>query len=464
MSGKRRALIIGLDTPEHQYVREMLRRKNISLVNADNDLPSTDELDWAQIIICELHGRKSETKLVELLKVQYEKIPVIFLLNKDAQNYNEIKSTKLHRKLAVNCSRKILSTHITDLLLLAETEAHVRKLQNEIAEYDELEKLVDFTDFELFISNTLQFFATHFLAENVFWLEQGDFEYFTHELYKTRQRNVMTGQEGDNRILRALKKSLHEDLSSYVKMFSLSKTSEHITAPLEAHSKNTHLVLIPIFDMASDFPTAHCLLIQPRAWSARTAEFLQSKMMKRISTFYHLAKTHNHTKQMNYIDDVTGLYNQRYMFLTLEKEIKRATRNSDPFSVLFIDIDHFKKVNDVNGHLVGSKILNELGKIFKSNIRSTDYGFRYGGDEYLLLLAGANSGVAKMVAERIRSQVEASEFVVDGAHVRVTVSIGIATFPEHGLTKEEVLRMADEAMYYGKSKSRNVVYVANEVL
>jgi diguanylate cyclase (GGDEF)-like protein len=173
------------------------------------------------------------------------------------------------------------------------------------------------------------------------------------------------------------------------------------------------------------------------------------------------AITYTEAKSLSYVDDLTDLYNQRYLKLVLEKEISRSHRGQDTFSVLFMDIDHFKQVNDTRGHLIGSQVLVEMSKILRQNIRTMDYGFRYGGDEFLLILVGTGSKDAITVAERIRRQVEKSIFKIDKVEVKVTLSIGIATYPEHATTKEEIIALADRAMYCGKNQSRNVVYVAS---
>lgn len=165
-------------------------------------------------------------------------------------------------------------------------------------------------------------------------------------------------------------------------------------------------------------------------------------------------------KELAFIDDVTQLYNQRYLQLVLDKEIRRAERASSPFSVLFIDIDHFKNVNDSSGHMIGSKLLCQVSEILKQNMRMIDYGFRYGGDEFILILVGTGSDAAVTVGERIRSQVASTPFLIDGRKMNLTLSIGVASFPEHAQTKEEIIRLADEAMYESKNKSRNLVSIA----
>ena len=136
-------------------------------------------------------------------------------------------------------------------------------------------------------------------------------------------------------------------------------------------------------------------------------------------------------------------------------------RYDTPFSVLFIDVDHFKRVNDSMGHVVGSGVLKQLGDVLTDQIRSSDYAFRYGGDEFIILLSHTEGIEAENVAERIRKQVEKQVFSVNKVDVQITISIGLAFYPEHAQSAEEIVRIADEAMYYGKNKSRNIVYKAS---
>lgn len=133
----------------------------------------------------------------------------------------------------------------------------------------------------------------------------------------------------------------------------------------------------------------------------------------------------------------------------------------ESISVLFIDVDHFKRVNDSLGHIVGSGVLKELGALLQGQIRTSDYAFRYGGDEFIVLLSHTAGQDAELVAERIRAKVEKSLFTVSEIEVKITVSIGLAFYPDHAQSADEIIRIADEAMYYGKHKSRNVVYKAS---
>ena len=167
-------------------------------------------------------------------------------------------------------------------------------------------------------------------------------------------------------------------------------------------------------------------------------------------------------KSLIYIDDVTKLYNIRYLNVVLDREIKRSERHPNTFSVLFMDIDYFKTVNDVHGHLVGSRVLHDVGVVLKSCVRDSDTVVRYGGDEFVVLLIDTDSEEAFIVAERMRKAVEKERLVHSlGLDIQLTISIGVATFPEHATTKQQLLVLADKAMYRGKESTRNVVYMAN---
>ncbi|OFZ79268.1 MAG: hypothetical protein A2603_14330 [Bdellovibrionales bacterium RIFOXYD1_FULL_55_31] len=162
-----------------------------------------------------------------------------------------------------------------------------------------------------------------------------------------------------------------------------------------------------------------------------------------------------------YVDDATGLYNTRYLNYILEREISQARTSKKPFAVLFIDCDHFKLINDNHGHLVGTKILNELGAQIRKLVRETDIGFRYGGDEFVAVLSPCDLNTAKVVAERIRSSIEQELFLSnEGLNLHITVSIGVALFPDHAGSKQAIIDAADHAMYSAKRATRNAVTIA----
>lgn len=166
-------------------------------------------------------------------------------------------------------------------------------------------------------------------------------------------------------------------------------------------------------------------------------------------------------QSLAFVDDLTGLYNVRAFNFFLDDYFAKAKRFGLYFSVLFIDIDYLKKVNDTYGHLTGSQILREMAKIIRYSCREKDRVFRYGGDEFAVILDNSNAKRAQIIAERIRSKIEDTVFEVKKhLKIKITVCIGIASFPEHASKKEDILQLADQAMYSGKYAHRNTVFLA----
>lgn len=164
-----------------------------------------------------------------------------------------------------------------------------------------------------------------------------------------------------------------------------------------------------------------------------------------------------------YSDDLTGLHNYRYLQIALEQEIRRAERYELEFSVVFIDLDLFKDVNDTYGHLVGSDLLKKVAAQLKTCIRDADLLFRYGGDEFTALLSETGSEGAAVVSERFRKAIEEITYLTaSGEACQITATVGYATFPLHAKTQLELIDLADKAMYQGKQE-RNVTRSADQV-
>jgi two-component system, cell cycle response regulator len=165
-------------------------------------------------------------------------------------------------------------------------------------------------------------------------------------------------------------------------------------------------------------------------------------------------------KHQTFVDDLTGLYNSRYLKFALTNSVIKCKEPGQSFSVLFIDIDHFKKINDAHGHIIGSEFLVAIGRTVRNAVRRIDPVFRYGGDEFVVILNGTGVRGAQEIAERIRKNIERRVYVVHGQRIQTTVSIGIATYPLHANEKDTLLKLADEAMYSAKKESRNSVHLA----
>jgi diguanylate cyclase (GGDEF)-like protein len=178
----------------------------------------------------------------------------------------------------------------------------------------------------------------------------------------------------------------------------------------------------------------------------------------------HNAERYVHAKERAFVDDVTEVYNVRFLLQATEHEIQRAKRYDKKLSVLFLDLDRFKLVNDRCGHLVGSQVLRQLSDVLASCIRQVDTLARYGGDEFTILLIDTSLEVGLTVAERIRATVAETRFEGDrGSPIHLEISIGVATYPEHSERRDALLDFADKAMYLAKSRGRNRVCSASEL-
>lgn len=179
--------------------------------------------------------------------------------------------------------------------------------------------------------------------------------------------------------------------------------------------------------------------------------------IKRFAHEWGWHKRLANAEEMLLIDELTGLYNMRYLDRAIDHELLRSQRFNVPFSLLFIDLDNFKKVNDVHGHLAGSELLKAVGSAIKDAVREVDSVIRYGGDEFVAMLIGANASMAMIVAERVRAFISSTTIKVDTSLVSVTASIGIASYPTHGTTRNSLLAAADSSMYSIKNNGKNAV-------
>lgn len=160
-------------------------------------------------------------------------------------------------------------------------------------------------------------------------------------------------------------------------------------------------------------------------------------------------------------DDLTRLYNSRYLNLVLRRETKRASRSGRPLSLLFLDLDGFKSINDTHGHLFGSRALVEAAAVIRQSARETDVVSRFGGDEFALVLPDTGGEGAYAVGERIRERIAAYSFLAgDGLNIHLTASLGVATLPDAANSVEELVQAADMAMYYVKEHGKNGIHVA----
>ncbi len=163
-------------------------------------------------------------------------------------------------------------------------------------------------------------------------------------------------------------------------------------------------------------------------------------------------------------DPLTGLYNRRYLSEILEREISRMERERTPLSIIAMDVDHFKGINDAFGHQAGDLYLIALAKLMERMTRPTDICCRYGGEEFLIVLPGTSLATARHRAEQIRSLCAEIVLHHEGKEIRTTMSLGLAAYPEHGEAAEQVLIKADKALYISKYSGRNRVTIWRDEL
>ena len=177
-----------------------------------------------------------------------------------------------------------------------------------------------------------------------------------------------------------------------------------------------------------------------------------------------LQRLFNQTRELSITDGLTLLYNQTYFFERLQQEIQQSKRYKYQLSVIILDVDDFKKYNDANGHIYGSKALKQIGSIMKTMFRSSDILAKYGGDEFVVMLPHTDKVGAFLAADRLREIVEQESFGGEESLPRgkITLSLGVTSFPDFGDSVEEVLSYADKALYHAKKLGRNRTILYSE--
>jgi diguanylate cyclase (GGDEF)-like protein len=248
------------------------------------------------------------------------------------------------------------------------------------------------------------------------------------------------------------RKSLYEaDLERHRRFW----TDEH-------HSKQgiRSIVYLPLIIKDQGIGSLVLASRKPNAYSHRQIRLLEQLALQ-VATPIENAQLYARAEQRSRIDELTGLFNRRHFEERLKEEIGRHSRYGNVFSMLLLDLDNFKTYNDIYGHPAGDILLNQIGKIIKGCVRSADQAFRYGGDEFAVILPQATMDDARVVAERVREQI-AKE--MEEKEIGVTCSIGVAIYPADGLISGELVTVADTALYYAKRTGGNRVYLSSKIL
>lgn len=183
-------------------------------------------------------------------------------------------------------------------------------------------------------------------------------------------------------------------------------------------------------------------------------------LIPQIALGIRRVELYEQVQKLSIIDGLTEVYLRRYLMERLEEEVDRSRRLGLTFSVGMVDVDRFKQCNDKYGHLVGDTVLRKIAEKFKNSVREVDMVGRYGGEEFCIVLPETTKELALTVAERLRVSVEAKDIRAFDEEIKVTVSVGVATYPEDGKNITEIIEKADTALYMAKRKGRNIVCAA----
>ena len=249
-------------------------------------------------------------------------------------------------------------------------------------------------------------------------------------------------------------------LDSYRKVFTVGNLSERdqerpvFSSRIKVRGAKS-LLAIPLLVEGKVIGSFTLLCREPNIFSEHEIQIFDV-LGNQIAISLEKARIYQQVEELAVTDGLTSLANHRRFQEKLREEFARAVRHPEPVSLIFLDLDHFKKINDRYGHPAGDAVLRGLARILKSAAREIDLAARYGGEEFALLLPNTDSGGAVKLAERIRKLTEQGTFQIEGGgKIGVTVSAGVASFPEDASTPQEILERADYALYVAKEKGRN---------
>jgi len=241
--------------------------------------------------------------------------------------------------------------------------------------------------------------------------------------------------------------------ANYHRILRTSKDMDTANKEVEINNRHVDVHLIPLKNREGTF-NGRILTLQDITERKLANERLQAQLAE-------IASLHTQLHEQAIRDPLTGLFNRRYMSSVLERETHRAERHQRPLSILMIEIDNFKRINDTFGHDAGDITLKAIAGLIRSNTRTDDVPCRFGGDEFVLILSETPLEAAAACAERLRETTNALQLENEGSSINgLTLSIGIAMFPQHGSNIISTLRAADIAMYQAKQTGKNRVIIA----
>lgn len=274
----------------------------------------------------------------------------------------------------------------------------------------------------------------------------------------------VVGQSIDARLTPESASRLARDIDQRLRRIAAGdKTANVVVAELEQVCKDGDVIsteVVSSYLLDAD-GVAHTILGITRNVSERKAAELALRETNRQlhARIEEIGRLQVALQELAVRDSLTGLYNRRYLDETLEREVSRARREGNPLSLVMLDIDYFKRVNDTYGHQVGDEALRMLATTLLADIRTEDVACRYGGEEFLILLPNMPLETAMQRAEAWRKAIEELSIALGNFHITFTISLGVASYPEHGKTPDDLTRCADQALYHAKHEGRNRISV-----
>lgn len=249
-----------------------------------------------------------------------------------------------------------------------------------------------------------------------------------------------------------------DEIKNMINTFLHKKNVMGEIVPFESNE----FIVVPIFETDEE---SEILILNNKKSVKDFVEDEFSTVLKNIHIYRQLKLKCEQLTDLTHIDEITGLYNQRKLAKDLESTIHQHLETKESFSLMFIDIDFFKEVNDNFGHIIGSEILHDLGSQLKALVRSTDDVYRFGGDEFIILLRQVDIETVRLVGLRILKSIVNHDFLLStGDKYKMSISIGIAEYPTDAVTSKEIIQLADKMMYKSKKTGRGkVIHLGKEV-
>lgn len=384
-----------------------------------------------------------------------------------------------------NADRSEVGNTELDLHELEAQSHYAIELYKVITEISQMFISVPSEELDTVIHEAFERIGRHIDADRVYWFDRtGDTISNTHEwcgdgIFETLEQNQQLSLSelsgfadfmlNDETFVISDTSTLPDEMSAERRLFESQSIQSLLVVPVEDKENGDNFVGFVGFDSVKS----------EREWTETEVLALRSLGISVFQALQHRKERMKHEADMKQLvdqlteqaeelkriathDELTGLYTRRYLMEEFPRILAQADRHNHPLSVIMMDIDHFKNVNDNHGHEAGDRVLRNLSKLLMKHVRTEDIVVRWGGEEIFIVLPETNIDKAEKLAERIRSIIESDEIPYNGHGVEITVSMGVANLKD-GMDKDELFKNADEALYKAKGDGRNRVEVSKSM-